>query len=88
MVKVSARLSVLDATPWAEHLFAAGQGDRQYFDLKRYCLGRLARLGVSHMDALADDTLTQPEDYFSHRASVKAGQRDCGRNMTGIMLLA
>lgn len=80
--------AVLDATPWAEHLFAAGQGDRQYFDLKRYCLGRLARLGVCHMDALADDTLTQPEDYFSHRASVKAGQRDCGRNITGIMLLA
>lgn len=80
--------AVLDATPWAEHLFAAGRGDRQYFDLKRYCLGRLARLGVAHMDALADDTLTQPEDYFSHRASVKAGQRDCGRNMTGIMLLA
>jgi YfiH family protein len=80
--------AVLDATPWAEHLFAAGQGDRQYFDLKRYCLGRLARLGISHMDALADDTLTQPEDYFSHRASVKAGQRDCGRNITGIMLLA
>ncbi len=80
--------AVLDATPWAEHLFASGEGDRQYFDLKRYCLGRLARMGVAHMDALADDTLTQPEDYFSHRASVKAGQRDCGRNMTGIMLLA
>ncbi len=80
--------AVLDATPWAEHLFEPGQNDRQYFDLKRYCLGRLARMGVAHMDALTDDTLTQPEDYFSHRASIKAGQRDCGRNITGIMLLA
>jgi YfiH family protein len=80
--------AVLDATAWAETLFTPGEGDRQFFDLKRYCLGRLARLGVGHMDALADDTLTQPEDYFSHRASVKAGQRDCGRNITGIMLLA
>ena len=79
--------AVLDASPWAETLFEAGGGDRQFFDLKRYCLGRLARLGVGHMDALTDDTLTQPEDYFSHRASVKAGQRDCGRNITGIMLL-
>lgn len=79
--------AVLDATPWAETLFEPGEGDRQFFDLKRYSLGRLARMGVAHMDALADDTLTQPEDYFSHRASVKAGQRDCGRNMTGIMLL-
>lgn len=79
--------AVLNATPWAEPLFEPGEGDRQFFDLKRYCLGRLARLGVSHMEALTDDTLTQPEHYFSHRASVKAGDRDCGRNMTGIMLL-
>lgn len=80
--------AVLDATPWAETLFNPGENDRQFFDLKRYCLGRLARLGVAHMDALTDDTLTQPDLYFSHRASVKAGDRDCGRNMTGIMLLA
>jgi copper oxidase (laccase) domain-containing protein len=79
---------VLDATPWAETLFEPGQGDRQFFDLKRYCLGRLARLGVAHMDALEDDTLTQSDVYFSHRASVKAGDRDCGRNMTAIMLTA
>ena len=59
----------------------------QFFDLKRYCSGRLARMGVGHIDALADDTLTQQDDYFSHRHSVKAGERDCGRNMTGIMLL-
>ena len=80
--------AVLDATPWAETLFEPGQGDRQFFDLKRYCLGRLARLGVAHMDALEDDTLTQSDVYFSHRASVKAGDRDCGRNMTAIMLTA
>ncbi len=80
--------AVLDATSWAEHLFEPGEGDRQFFDLKRYCLGRLARLGVAHADALADDTLTQPDLYFSHRASVKTGDRACGRNMTGIMLVA
>lgn len=79
--------AVLNATPWAETLFVPGEGDRQFFDLKRYCLGRLARTGVAHMDALADDTLTQPDTYFSHRHSVKNGDRDCGRNMTGIMLL-
>lgn len=78
---------VLDATPWAETLFEPGIGDRQFFDLKRYALGRLARLGVAHMDALEDDTLTQQDAYFSHRHSVKTGERDSGRNMTGIMLL-
>jgi copper oxidase (laccase) domain-containing protein len=40
------------------------------------------------MDALADDTLTQPDQYFSHRRAVKAGDRDCGRNMTAIVLVA
>ena len=79
--------AVLDKTPWAETLFIPGAGDRQFFDLKRYCLGQLARLGVAHMDALTDDTLTQQDAYFSHRHSVKTGERDCGRNMTGIMLL-
>ena len=80
--------AVMNATPWAEHLFAPGTGDRQLFDLKRYCLGRRARLGVAHMDALQDDTLTQPDEYFSHRRAVKAGDRDCGLNMTAIVLVA
>jgi YfiH family protein len=80
--------AVLNATPWAEHLFESGQGDRKHFDLKRYCLSRLARLGIAHMDALADDTLTQPDRYFSHRRAVKAGERDCGRNMSAIVLVA
>ena len=79
--------AVFNATPWAETLFEPGTGDRQFFNLKRYCSGRLARTGVAHIDALADDTLSQPDAYFSHRHAVKAGERDCGRNMTGIMLL-
>jgi YfiH family protein len=79
--------AVLDKTPWAQHLFTPGQGDRQHFDLKGYCLAKLARLGVSHADALADDTLTQPDDYFSNRHSVKTGAADYGRNISAIMLL-
>jgi YfiH family protein len=79
--------AVLNATPWAENLFEPGPGDRQFFDLKRYAQGRLARLGIAHIDALTDDTLTAQEQYFSHRHSVKTGERDCGRNMSVIMIL-
>jgi YfiH family protein len=79
--------AVMDATPWAEHLFEPGQGDRQYFDLKRYVLARLARLGVSHADALADDTLTEPDVYFSHRGMIRRGEADYGRNISAIMLV-
>jgi YfiH family protein len=80
--------AVLDATPWADYLFEAGAGDRRQFDLKRYCMAKLARLGVAHMDALADDTLTEPDRYFSNRHAVKAKEPDYGRNISAIVLLA
>jgi YfiH family protein len=80
--------AVLEASPWAEHLFIPGMDDRRQFDLKGYCLARLVRMGVSHADALADDTLTQPDLYFSNRFTVKAGAGDYGRNISTVMLLA
>jgi hypothetical protein len=61
-------------------------GDRQFFDLKRYCLERHPS-GSSPYDALADDTLTS-RSSISHRRAVKAGDRDCGRNMSAIVLVA
>jgi YfiH family protein len=78
---------VLDASPWAEPLFEPGAGDRQHFDLKRYALGKLTRLGVAQADALADDTLSDPAGYFSNRWAVKNGEPDYGRNLSAIMLL-
>lgn len=78
---------VLDASPWADVLFEPGAGDRQQFDLKRYALGKLTRLGVAHADALAEDTLSNPDGYFSNRWAVKRGEQDYGRNLSAIMLL-
>ncbi len=78
---------VLDASPWAETLFEPGAGDRQHFDLKRYALGRLTRLGVAHVDALADDTLSEPDLYFSYRHSSRAGIAETGRNVSAITLV-
>ncbi len=78
---------VLDPSPWAEALFAAGTGDRLQFDLKRYALGKLSRLGVAHSDALADDTLSDAAGYFSNRRASKNGEPDYGRNLSAIMLL-
>ncbi|MBI1359459.1 MAG: peptidoglycan editing factor PgeF [Alphaproteobacteria bacterium] len=79
---------VLDASSWAEPLFEPGAGDRQHFDLKRYALGKLSRLGVAHADALADDTLSDDAGYFSSRRASKNGDPDYGRNLSAIMLLA
>ncbi len=79
---------VLDVSPWAEMLFEPGIGDRRQFDLKRYALGKLSRLGVAQADALADDTLGDPDGYFSNRWAVRNKEPDYGRNISAIMLLA
>lgn len=78
---------VLDVTPWAQNLFRDGQGDRLHFNLKRYCLQRIARCGLRKADALEDDTVTEPEMYFSYRRSRKRGEPDYGRNASSIVLL-
>ena len=77
----------LKASPWSERLFEPGEGDRKMFDHKRYCMGRLARAGVGKVEALADDTLTQEEDYFSYRRSQRRDEPDYGRNASSIVLL-
>ncbi len=78
---------VLDASPWAHNLFEPGQGDRLQFDLKRYCLHRLARAGVGKAEAIAEDTVTEPVMFHSYRRSKSEGADDYGRNASSIMLL-
>ena len=78
---------VLDVSPWAQNLFRAGREDRLHFDLKRYCLQKLARCGVGKSDALQDDTVSQPDLFFSYRRSRRLGHDDYGRNATSIVLL-
>ncbi len=80
--------AALEASPWAETLLAPGKDDRQHFDLKRYILGRAARAGVAHLEALAGDTLTEPNRYFSYRLSKSSGEKDTGRNLSAIALVA
>jgi hypothetical protein len=80
--------AVLSATPWAEHLFESTQTDRKHFDLRGYLLGQLMRMGVAHMEALSEDTLTEPGLYFSHRGSITRGEPASGRNLSAITLLA
>ena len=80
--------AVMDASPWADHLFVEGREDRKHFDLKAYLMARLMRLGLSHLDALSDDTLTEPGLYFSHRGSISRREPKTGRNLSAITLIA
>lgn len=78
---------VLASTPWAESLVSPGEGDRSFFDLKAYLLGRMARVGLARLEALEDDTLAQQDVYFSHRGAQRQGFTATGRNLSAILLL-
>jgi YfiH family protein len=76
----------LAADPRSEEFFAAGAGDRFFFDLPHYCAGRLAQLGLGMIDIVEADTCALEEEFFSNRRAVKNGQADFGRNCAVIML--
>lgn len=78
----------LDISPWCANLFEDGEGDRLKFDLKQYAVSRLIRAGVGKCEAIEDDTVSQPEKYFSFRRSKTEGASDYGRNASSIMLVA
>jgi polyphenol oxidase len=74
------------AEPGSARFFKPGQGDRLLFDLKGHCAGRLRAAGVGAIDVLPHDTCASPEDFFSNRRRVKAGEPDYGRNLAIIKL--
>jgi len=59
---------------------------RPHFDLKRFILAKLRAAGLTKIDALADCTYAQPEEYFSYRYNTHQGISDYGRNISAIML--
>lgn len=71
---------------WCEPLFAPGHEDRSQFDIWGFCEGVLLRCGVKSIDCVREDTLSQPERYFSNRYRVSHGLSDYGRNGSVIML--
>ena len=79
--------AVLDASPWAGELFTAGEGDRSLFDFTGYLAGRMTRLGIGKVEILAEDTLSQPKRFFSHRYGVQHADGVSGRNLSMICLL-
>jgi hypothetical protein len=70
----------------AGRFFAPGAGDRFQFDLPAYGLARLARAGVTRVEALALDTYALPDDFHSHRRNAHRGIGDYGRNCAAIAL--
>ena len=69
-------------------VFAAGPGGKPHFDLPSYVANRLASAGIAGVEALAHDTYTQPDRFFSYRRATHRGEADYGRQISMIGLPA
>lgn len=56
------------------------------FDLQDYVKMKLEKHGIKDISVIDEDTLSQPEKFFSYRASQKNGHEDYGRQISVICL--
>lgn len=74
--------------PQAERFFLPAESpDKRQLDLAAFGRWRCAESGVDAFDDLKVCTLARAGDYFSYRASRRAGEPDYGRNLSAIALL-
>ena len=72
--------------PSANHFFASGREGHHRFDLEGFAVSRLAACGISRIEALGEDTYSQPERFFSYRRATHRGEADYGRQVSLIAL--
>ncbi|HEX5184838.1 MAG TPA: peptidoglycan editing factor PgeF [Allosphingosinicella sp.] len=76
-----------EADPENERFFAAGEREGHHqFDLEGFVLSRLAAAGLDRIEALGEDTCSQPDRFFSYRRAAHRGEPDYGRQVSLIAL--
>ena len=76
-----------EAEPENDRFFAAGtRPDHHQFDLEAFVLSRLAAAGLGRIEALGEDTYSQPDGFFSFRRATHRGEADYGRQVSLIAL--
>jgi YfiH family protein len=75
-----------EADPEHERFFALGREGHHQFDLEGFVLSRLAAAGLTRIEALGEDTYSQPERFFSYRRATHRGEADYGRQISLIAL--
>ncbi len=75
-----------DADPENERFFAPGRDGHHQFDLEGFVLSRLAEAGLARVEALGQDTYSQPETFFSYRRATHRAEPDYGRQIALIAL--
>jgi hypothetical protein len=75
-----------EADPEHERFFSLGRERHYQFDLEGFVLARLAAAGLTRIEALGEDTYSQPERFFSYRRATHKGEADYGRQVSLIAL--
>ena len=76
-----------ETDPENERFFATGAREgRHQFDLEGFVLSRLAAAGLGRIEALGEDTYSQPDLFFSFRRATHRGEPDYGRQVSLIAL--
>jgi YfiH family protein len=74
------------ADPEHERFFTLGRDGHYQFDLEGFVVSRLAEAGLSRIEALGEDTYSQPDRFFSYRRATHQGEPDYGRQISLIAL--
>ena len=69
-----------------DKFFAPGREGHRQFDLEGYVTYRLEEAGIASVHRTAQDTLAQPQRYFSYRRATLAGEPGYGRQISIIAL--
>jgi YfiH family protein len=76
----------VEADPENERFFGAAREGHHLFDLEGFVLSRLAEAGLSRVEALGQDTYSQPNAFFSYRRATHLGEPTYGRQISLIAL--
>jgi YfiH family protein len=75
-----------ESDPEHERFFGLGREGHHQFDLEGFVLSRLAASGLTRIEAMGEDTYSQPERFFSYRRATHKGEADYGRQISLIAL--
>jgi hypothetical protein len=76
----------VEADPENERFFGASREGHHRFDLEGFVLSRLAEAGLAHVEALGQDTYSQPDLFYSYRRATHLGEPTYGRQISLIAL--
>jgi copper oxidase (laccase) domain-containing protein len=76
----------VEAAPANERFFGAAREGHHVFDLEGFVVSRLAEAGLSRVEALGQDTYSQPDAFFSYRRATHKAEPTYGRQISLISL--